>query len=379
MNDFFDNIDDVNVSKTEICVNDSYRWELRLNFRKNIIAETFGSIDIYEKALNMSLENLVLKDSDVFYKTETEDNEDYMWQSYTTHIFFGGKFNSEKDVIRFIDATNVFKSTKIKNLRYPYNFSIGGKDYVISGLFCSKGLFNMHTWCDMSTDLANAELHNIASICSICLDNKPVSVIECGYIMNCLYDSWITLCRDYCMSIFTKVPAEYNVPAGGWDTFEVYHGGSYFFTKNNIVKQKIADLLSKARKVSEKGIKKLMYGKSDGIQKGIGVFNLQNMKIGTQNDCQTERHFEIYEPSDPEFEYIEFIEEFIRQSSLLSKKTYRDIPFINKISVKGNDVIVICCVGTMYRKEVNATYIGYIGLKGNVDKVLKTLKSIFLV
>ena len=374
MNDFFDDIDDVNVSKTEICVNDSYRWELRLNFRKNIITETFGSIDIYEKALNMSLKNLTLKDSDVFYKIETENNEDYMWQIYTTHIFFSGKFNSEKDVIRFIDAANVFKSTKIKELKYPYNFSIIGEDYVISSTFCTKSLFDMYMWSEMSVELANAELKNISSICSFCLDNKPVSIIECGYIMNCLYDSWITLCRDYCMSIFTKVPTS------GWDTFEVHRSGSYFFTKNTVAKQKIADLLSKARKVSENGIKNLMYRKSDGIQKGIGVFNIQSLaKIGTQNDCQSERHFVVYDPSNLEFEYIEFIEEFIRQSPLLSKKTYRDIPFINKISIKGNDVIIICCVGQLYRKEVNATYIGYIGIKGQVDKVLKTLKSIFLI
>lgn len=379
MNDFFDNIEDISVGGNKVCVDKTYRWVLCLNIRKSFINETFHSISVYEKMLDLSLKSVVLKDSDIFYKISTKEYHQ-MFAEYTVRIIFGGIFGSVKDVIKFIDATNIFKSSS--KIRYSYSFSEFGENQTISGTSHIGRLFNIYTWSNISTELLHTELINIKNICSLCLDSNDVSVTECAYIMNCMHESWITMCRDYCMSIFTKVPEQYLIQNSEcqWQSFETYHGGNYFFIKNAEAKMKIVNVLSKARKMSRNGIRKLLNENTEGLKKAIGVFNIQSMTQNGQK-CSTsnERHFLVYDKTDPEFHSIDFIEEFIKQSDMLSEKTYRDIPFINKVWINGDDVILICCVGALYRKEIDASYIGYIGLKGSVNEVVETLKSLFVI
>lgn len=379
MNDFFDNIDNVCINDTSVHEKFEWKWKLSIIIPEKQIEQHFKTVKAFKKMLDMSLNSVVLKDSDISYKIEIKDmlekpEDKYSIPSipytiYLVKILFNGNFGSIKDVILFLNATNI-----TKNIRHstPFAYQFFSEHKTFGGTLPQHDMFSVYGWSLDSLKTSKESLHNIALICQLCLEVDFLSVFQCAYMLNCIPEHYITICRDYCMSIFSKVP-EYN-------GFEASHYGSYFFDHNHEVKYKIIDVFKKATRISKNGLKMIMRNNIEGIKKAIGVFNVENITqffINTQHDVEKERHFMLYEPNCPEFQFVEFIEAFINQSEKLSEKTFRDIPFKNRILVEEREVILVTCVGTLFRSETNTWYIGYVGLKGDVDKVVDTLNILF--
>ena len=172
MNDFFDNIE--NIETKDIAPEKCNLYKFRIKVNNRLVCKSGLGLLGCKNLIKRNLDSLVLKDSDIKYDVfmNMEDNDNEFVIGFVVTVEVTGKFGSLEDVANFIFALNNFN---LQKEWFVISMSYDNKTYSINGTNLIEDFNSLQTCISSSS----REFENIASI----LLGDMYSRTE----MNCLF------------------------------------------------------------------------------------------------------------------------------------------------------------------------------------------------
>ena len=157
MNDFFDNID--NIETKDIAPEKCELYKFRIKVNNRLVCKSGLGLLGCKNLIKRNLDSLVLKDSDIKYDVfmNMEDNDNEFIIGFVVTVKVTGKFCSLEDVANFIFALNNFNLQKDW---FVISMSYDNKTYSIDGTNLIEDFNSLQTCISSSS----REFENIASI-----------------------------------------------------------------------------------------------------------------------------------------------------------------------------------------------------------------------